>query len=82
MVRHAREIVRLAGKDREPHKEPQRVHDGHDLAGQAAPGPIPWLRSPPCVRRLLVSLDGRAGSEHVPEVEPVRQGVEDTPEGA
>ena len=34
--RHAGEIMRLAGKDNEPHGKSQGVHDGHDLAGQAA----------------------------------------------
>ncbi len=37
-IRHAREVVRLAGKDHEAHKETERAHNGHDLAGQASPG--------------------------------------------
>ncbi len=37
-LRHAPEVVRLAGKDREPHGMAQRVHDRHGPAGQATPG--------------------------------------------
>ncbi len=41
-------VVRLAGKDREPHEMSQGVHDGHDLARQAASGTAdPLARGPP-----------------------------------
>ena len=47
-VRHAREIVRRAAKDHEPHEVAECVHDGHDLAGQPAPGAAdPLAAGPP-----------------------------------
>ena len=35
-IRNPRQIVRLAGEDREPHKAAGRVHEGHGPARQAA----------------------------------------------
>ena len=47
-IRHARKVVCLAGKDHEPHKVTERVHDGHDLAGQPTPGTAdPLAAGPP-----------------------------------
>ena len=44
-VRFAREVVRLARKDHEPHKKAER---GHELAGQPAPGAAdPLAAGPP-----------------------------------
>ena len=37
-IRNARQVVRLAGKDREADQVPERVHHGHGPGRQAAPG--------------------------------------------
>ncbi len=46
-LRHAPEVVRLAGKDREPDRASMRVHDRHGPAGQATPGTPGSLSSGP-----------------------------------